>query len=225
MAPDLGRANARSNVLSLIDERNRKQQPASRSDEDLVSGIRRSNEGDFTLLYERYYQRVYNFSYLRLRNHADTEEVVQETFTAVFRSIDAYQGKSTVISWIYGIAKNTVNNSIRRAIARERRVDRAETEMVRDLQSTYGADPEAALVLQRCEESLRSRLESVSDWQAEIFVMRHVDDLPIDEIAARTSRSNDSVRSSLCRVKRLLVDAIETGGEAGDAATMQGGVA
>jgi RNA polymerase sigma-70 factor (ECF subfamily) len=206
--------------LSLVEER---QQQQVRRDEDLVAGIRRSNEGDFTLLYERYYQRVYNFAYLRLKNHADTEEVVQEAFTAVFRSIDRFEGKSSVISWIYGITKNTVNNSIRRAIARERRVDRAESEMLRDLQSAYGADPEAALSFQRCEESFRNQLASVSDWQAEIFVMRHVDDLPIDEIAARTSRSNDSVRSSLCRVKRLLVDAIESGGGAEHAASLQGG--
>ncbi|MBW2667651.1 MAG: sigma-70 family RNA polymerase sigma factor [Deltaproteobacteria bacterium] len=207
--------------MSLVEER--KQQPANRSDGELVVGIRQSNEKDFTLLYERYYQRVYNFSYLRLRNHADTEEAVQETFTAVFRSIDAFQGKSSVISWIYGIAKNTVNNSIRRAIAREQRVERAESEMIQNLHTTYAADPEDHLRLQRCEESIRSRLESVSDWQAQIFVMRHVDNLPIDEIVSRTSRSNDSVRSSLCRVKRMLVEAIESGGEAARAASLQGG--
>jgi RNA polymerase sigma-70 factor (ECF subfamily) len=207
--------------LSLVDDR--KQQQADRSDEELVAGIRNSSEGDFTLLYERYYRRVYNFSYLRLKNHADTEEVVQETFTAVFRSIDAYQGKSSVISWIYGIAKNTVNSSIRRAIAREQRVDRAESELVLNLSSTYASNPEEHLTLRRCEQSIRRRLESISSWQAEIFVMRYVENLPIGEIAARMSRSNDAVRSSLCRVKRLLVEAVESGGEAPRAASMQGG--
>jgi RNA polymerase sigma-70 factor (ECF subfamily) len=222
VAPDLGRANARSNALSLVEHR--KQVLTDRSDAELVAGIRRSNEGDFTLLYERYYQRVYNFSYLRLRNHADTEEVVQETFTAVFRSIDAFQEKSSVISWIYGIAKNTVNNSIRRAIAREQRVERAESQMIRNMRSTYAADPEDHLTFQRCEDSIRNQLASVSDWQAQIFVMRHVENLPIDEIASRTSRSNDSVRSSLCRVKRMLVEAIESGGDTGQAVS-HGGVA
>lgn len=206
--------------MSLVDDR--KQQRTDRSDAELVAGVRQSNEEDFRLLYERYYQRVYNFSYLRLRNHADTEEAVQETFTAVFRSIDAFQGKSSLISWIYGIAKNTVNNSIRRAIAREQRVERAESEMVRNMRATYTADPEDHLTLRRCEESIRRQLESVSGWQAEIFVMRHVDNLPIDEIASRTSRSNDAVRSSLCRVKRMLVEAVESGGEVARAASLQG---
>jgi RNA polymerase sigma-70 factor (ECF subfamily) len=209
--------------LSLVE--NRKQHLADRSDAELVAGIRQSNEKDFSLLYERYYQRVYNFSYLRLRNHSDTEEAVQETFTAVFRSIDAFQGKSSVISWIYGIAKNTVNNGIRRAIAREQRVERAESEMVRNMRSTYAADPEDQLTFQRCEESIRNRLASVSDWQAQIFIMRHFDNLSIDEIVERTSRSNHSVRSSLCRVKRMLVEAIESGGDVERTASAQGGLA
>jgi len=195
--------------LSPVEER--KQQQAARSDDQLVEGIRRSNEGDFTLLYERYYQRIYNFAYLRLRNHADTEEVVQETFTAVFCSIDAFRGKSSLRSWIYGIAKNTVNNHIRRAKTREKRVDRAEPQLTRDLHSSFSFDPEEHLTLRRCADSIRGRFADLADWQAEIFELRHVDDLSIGEIAARTSRSNDAVRSSLCRVKRMLVEAIEAG--------------
>jgi RNA polymerase sigma-70 factor (ECF subfamily) len=205
--------------LSRVEDRKQKQ--AARSDEQLVEGIRRSNEEDFTLLYERYYQRVYNFSYLRLRNHADTEEVVQETFTAAFCSIDAFRGKSSLRSWIYGIAKNTINNHIRRAKARDQRVDRAEPELVRDLRSSFSFDPEEQLTLRRCADSIRGRFAGLADWQAEIFVLRHVDDLSIREIAARTSRSNDAVRSSLCRVKRMLVEAVEAGPVPGENAPLE----
>jgi DNA-directed RNA polymerase specialized sigma24 family protein len=67
------------------------------------------------------------------------------------------------------------------------------------------------LTLKRSADSIRGRFTALADWQAEIFVLRHIDDLPIDEIAARTSRSNDAVRSSLCRVKRILVEAVEAG--------------
>jgi RNA polymerase sigma-70 factor (ECF subfamily) len=179
------------------------------SDEALVHEIQRSNEAAFTALYERYYQRIYSFSYLRLRNHADTEEVVQETFTAVFRSIDAFHGKSTILSWIYGIAKNTVNNHIRRSVAREQRVHRAERELVRNHAWSSPSTPEEELTMQRCVRSLREKLASLADWQAEIFVMRHVENLPIGEIVARTSRSHDAVRSSLSRVKRQLVQSVQ----------------
>jgi RNA polymerase sigma-70 factor (ECF subfamily) len=201
----LGRANARSIALSQASTA----QWAACSDEALVQEIRSSSEAAFTALYERYYQRVYSFSYLRLRNHADTEEVVQETFTAVFRSIEAFHGKSTVLSWIYGIAKNTVNNHIRRSVAREQRVNRAERELVRNHVWSSPNTPEEELTMQRCAESLREQLASVADWQAEIFLMRHVENLAIGEIAERTSRSNDAVRSSLSRVKRQLVESVQ----------------
>jgi DNA-directed RNA polymerase specialized sigma24 family protein len=52
-------------------------------------------------------------------------------------------------------------------------------------------------------------------------VLRHIENLPIGEIAARTSRSNDAVRSGLCRVKRLLVDAVESGSVSGGGSSLE----
>ena len=50
------------------------------------------------------------------------------------------------------------------------------------------------------------RLRSVTRWQAEAFWLRHVEDLSIEQIASQMERSNDAIRSSLYRVKRLLVE-------------------
>lgn len=182
---------------------------AKRSDAQLIEGIRRGNQADFAILYERYFARIYSFAYGRLRNHADSEEVVQETFVAVFRSIDAYRGQSSLLSWIYGIAKNTVNNTIRRARAHEQRVERAETELVRSAHSLDACTPEEHLSLRRYQDAIQDRLAAVPEWHHEVFVLRHVDNLPIGEIARRVSRSNDAVRSSLYRIKRMLVEAVD----------------
>jgi RNA polymerase sigma-70 factor (ECF subfamily) len=181
------------------------------ADEALVAAIRNAEEHAFGVLYERYFQRVYLFSLLRLRDHADAEEAVQETFTSVFRSIDAYRGESSLVSWIYGIARNTVNNQLRRANARRRRMARARIELVRTSLLMSPRTPEDELNLQRSVDQIRDCLASVSDWQAEIFALRHLENLPIGEIARRVSRSSDSVRSSLYRVKSLLVDAVGPG--------------
>ncbi len=181
----------------------------ARSDAQLLEGIRRANQADFALLYERYFPRIYSFAYGRLRNHADTEEVVQETFVAVFRSVDAYRGQSSLLSWIYGIAKNTVNNYIRRARAQEQRVERAESELVRSAHSIDACTPEEHLSLRRYQDAIQERLAGIPEWHHEVFVLRHVENLPIGEIARRVSRSNDAVRSSLYRIKRLLVEAVD----------------
>ena len=180
----------------------------SKSDQEIIEGIRVANEADFNLLYERYFQRVYSFTYMRLRNRADAEEVVQETFTAVFRSIDAYRGRSSLLSWIYGIAKNTVNNHVRKAKAHEARIERAKLEIQRSISP---CTPEESLNLQRCTDAIQERLSSIADWHVEVFVLRHMENMSIGEIARRMSRSNDAVRSSLYRVKRLLVEAVDPG--------------
>ena len=179
------------------------------SDRELIEGIQGGSEAHFTHLYERYFQRIYSFVYLRMRNRADAEEVVQETFTAVYRSIGAFRGQSSLAAWIYGIAKNTVNNHIRRAKAQVQRIEKAEAELTRGLQNLDACTPEDNLNLHRCESALRESLESVGEWHAEAFILRHFEDLTIDEIARRVSRSNDAVRSSLYRMKKLLVAAVD----------------
>jgi RNA polymerase sigma-70 factor (ECF subfamily) len=181
------------------------------SDRELVEGIKRGSEGHFTHLYERYFQRIYSFVFLRMRNRADAEEVVQETFTAVYRSIDAFRAQSSLAAWIYGIAKNTVNNHIRRAKAQEQRIEQAEAQLGRAQLNLGACTPEEHYNLRRCEDAVRESLESVGEWHAEAFVLRHFEDLSIDEISRRVSRSNDAVRSSLYRMKKLLVEAVDSG--------------
>lgn len=178
------------------------------TDQELIERIRQADEAAFNLLYQRYFQRVYSYVYLRLRNRADSEEAVQEVFTAAFRSIDGFGGRSSLLAWIYGIAKNTVNNHIRRAKAQEQRIERAEPELLRSSWSLDTCTPEEHLSLRRSEEAIRERLSAMAEWHAEVFVLRHVENLSIGEIASRVSRSNDAVRSSLYRVKKMLVEAV-----------------
>ena len=78
--------------------------------------------------------------------------------------------------------------------------------------------PDEQLVLRRYVGSIQDQLASVSQWQVDVFRFRHEDNLSIREIATRTGRTADAIRSSLYRVKRLLVDAIEAqrgGGQGG----------
>jgi RNA polymerase sigma-70 factor (ECF subfamily) len=186
--------------------------PSALNDQDLLEGIRAGSEFHFAELYNRYFQRIYNFVYVRLRNHAETEEVVQETFLAVFRSFEKYRGQSSLLSWVYGIAKNTTNNHLRRARSQTERIDLADDEDLMPRPSLGEGLPDEQLDLQRFRDLLRDRLDSISDWQAEIFEMRHFENLSIPEISERTQRSSDAVRSSLYRVKRLFFEAAAANG-------------
>jgi RNA polymerase sigma-70 factor (ECF subfamily) len=178
----------------------------SQSDEELLVGLRQGSDSHFSELYERYFHRIYTFSYARLRNHADAEEIAQETFMAVFRSVEAFRGQASLLSWIYGIAKNTINNHLRRQKTQEQRLDAAEPELVGPSISMVDAGPAEQLDMRLYTDALEARLGSLADWQLEIFCMRHLENLSISEICDRTQRSGDAVRSSLYRVKRVFFE-------------------
>lgn len=208
--------DAEDPVVSLHEagERNAPVPLSELSDQELLEGLRAQNELHFSELYNRYFQRIYNFVFARMRNHAESEEVVQETFLAVFRSFDNYRGQSSLLSWIYGIAKNTTNNHLRRAKSQNERIDLADEEDLVPRVSLGEGMPDEQLDMQRFGDLLAERLEGVADWQAEIFEMRHFENLSIPEISERTARSSDAVRSSLYRVKRLFFDAAAANGGA-----------
>lgn len=192
---------------------------SSQTDQELLAGLRVGSELHFSELYNRYFQRIYSFVYTRIRNHADAEEVVQETFTVVFRSCESFRGTSSLLSWIYGIAKNTVNNNLRRAKTEGQRLDALTQDAIHPVVAGFSEyNPEDHLNLRRYAQAIDDRLESIAPWQTEIFVMRHLDNLSIQEISDRTDRSSDAIRSSLYRVKRLL---FETAAELGPGSSSQ----
>ena len=185
-------------------------QPKSIKDLDdtaLLDGLRRSSEPHFRELHDRYFKRIYAFVYSRIRSHCDTEEIVQETFTAVFGSLDKFRGQSSLLAWIYGIARNTLNNTLRKNRVRMDHLEEYATKQIDGPGTVVDSSPMDQLEIRRFATAIQSRLESVADWQSEIFLMRHVEDLSIREICQRTNRSSDSVRSSLYRVKHMLVEA------------------
>ena len=182
---------------------------ADAAERDFIAGLRDGSEKHFNELYDRYFKRIYSFAFARVHNHADAEEIAQETFIAVLRSVDAYSGRSSLLSWIYGIAKNTANNHLRRQKTQQERLDSLDPEVGGPTPSLATADPSESFDMRVYADSLETKLDALAPWQVEIFCMRHLENLSIPEICDRTERSSDAVRSSLYRVKRVFFEAAE----------------
>jgi len=182
------------------------------SDQALLEGLRAASEPHFNALYERYFGRIYAFVHARVRNHADAEEITQETFVSVFKSIDNYRGQASLLSWIFGIAKNLANNAIRRSRAQREKLEVVDPEHFSPRPCFGAGAPDEEFEFQRYAEMIRGQMGALAKWQRRIFEMRHLENLSIPEIARRTHRSNDAVRSSLYRIKRMMLEAAESGG-------------
>lgn len=179
------------------------------SDQALLEGVQAASRPHFDALYERYFGRIYAFVHGRVRNHADAEEIAQETFVSVFRSIESYRGQASLLSWIFGIAKNLANNAIRRARNQREKLELVDPEHFAPRTSFGSGTPDEELDFRRYTDVIREQMGELADWQRRIFEMRHLQNLSIPEIARRTHRSNDAVRSSLYRIKRMMIEATE----------------
>ncbi len=174
------------------------------SDKELVERIREGSEAHFNVLYNRYFKRVYNFTYQKVRDHGETEELVQEIFYGVFTSLKNFEGRSTLLSWIYGIMKNNINNYFRRARPPQVLFEDVEAGGMRTVRATMNSGPDFQFEMKEVAMTFHRVLDSLSDSQYEMFAMRHLENLSIEEIASRTRRSKDAVKSNLYRIKKML---------------------
>lgn len=179
------------------------------TDAELVAAIRGGSEAHFGALYARYFPRVFAFTASRIRNRADAEEVVQEVFMAAFRSLPSFRGDSALLTWIFGIARNTINSHLRRLRNEDDRLAEVDHAAMHPAPSIGVCSPHEQLELRRYLGAIEDQLRLVSPWQLDVYRLRNEENLPIREIARRTERTADAVRSSLYRVKKLMTDAVD----------------
>ena len=88
-----------------------------RGDEELVQAILARDRSAFDELYRRYRPRVFGLVSRRVTDFHEAEDVTQEIFLQVYRSLRRYEGRSSLLTWIFGIANNQVFRYYRRRAA------------------------------------------------------------------------------------------------------------
>ncbi len=150
------------------------------SDLELVGQILGGSSEHFELLYESYFPRVYRFALKRLNDPGEAEDVTQEVFFTVFNSLGSFRGQSSLLVWIFGITRNTVNRRFRKARPRLESIDgKAAREAVTgEVPTDQAVDARRLLVL--CERVIENELTPL---QRRIFHLKHLRRQPIRNIA------------------------------------------
>jgi RNA polymerase sigma-70 factor (ECF subfamily) len=171
------------------------------SDEALVEKILDGDLEAFNLLYETYFPRVYRFALKRLRDPGEAEDVTQEVFITVHRVLHSWAGNSSLLVWIFGITRNTVNRRFRKPRPRLDAIEDAATDVPA---AAPWADEivEARQVLERCEHVIAERLTPL---QRRIFHLKHLRHQPIKSIAQALGKSEDAIKANLYRMRNSLL--------------------
>lgn len=175
------------------------------SDLELIQAAQRGDQGAFDILYDRYLPMVYN----RVRftvPESDVEDVTQEIFIGVLRSLRGFKGDARFSTWL----RTLVN---RRVADYYRSRNPAETELGTDLSE---ADPVVTGLYVSANTGaiddkimLRRALNALPEAYREVLVLRFVEGLQFNEIAEERGQSLEATKSLFRRAVAALRKQIE----------------
>lgn len=171
------------------------------ADAELISRILAGDDDAFTALYAKYQTRIYSFALKRLRDPFEAEDVTQETFLQVHRSLASYEGRSTLLSWMFGIAHNQVRRRFRRPAPPSVSLDTPEAAALSTREVAVDRLVDLGRVLSRCDRIVEHDL---SPGQQKIFRLRYIESRSTRSIAKSLGKSTQAVKISLFRSRRAL---------------------
>jgi RNA polymerase sigma factor (sigma-70 family) len=172
------------------------------SDDKLVGLIRQGSEYAFEALMTRYQARLLAFCRHMLGSREDAEDVLQEVFAAAYSAMRADDRPLNVRPWLYRIARNRSLNHLRRV--QPIGVDSMDVHLADNGQST--ADR-----VQRREDFrlLLADVQALPETQRSALLLREIDALSYDQIAAAMDTTVPSVKSLLVRARVSLAETAE----------------
>lgn len=75
-------------------------------DQQLLKQIAKGNQEAFAVLYQRHSKKIFGYAFHILKNQQSAEDVLQETFLAIWQKAKTFRGEGRVIAWLFGIAHN-----------------------------------------------------------------------------------------------------------------------
>ncbi len=179
-------------------------------EQELIRRIQNGEQEAFYELVRPYERRVYAAAFAILRNPADAEDAAQEAILKAFAHIRQFRAESRFSTWLIQIAINEARM--------RRRRDHAEIMQPlgehQDEEGTYTPRefpdwreiPSESLERAEVRELLLEALASLGDKYREIFVLRDVHHLSIEEVAETLGISRASVKTRLLRARLMLRD-------------------
>jgi RNA polymerase sigma-70 factor (ECF subfamily) len=152
----------------------------------------------------RHQKFVYSVAYRYLNDYDEADEVTQETFIIVFRSLDKFNGKSKLRTWLYRITANNAL-SFKRKYAMSKMFVRDDTEEYMNIPTQTG-DALQTIENENFKIEFEKALGKLPKKQRETFALRYFEKLPYDEISEMLGTSVGGLKANYFQaIKKLAV--------------------
>ncbi len=172
------------------------------SDAEVIIHASEGDQNAFSVLYQRYVKRIYNYIYYRTGSVHDAEDLTEKVFFRALNHIHNYRNRGLPFTaWLYRIAHNLVanwhrDNKRRKEVPLE---DHAYT-------IRHGEHPESALVKGQEIERLIRALQQLPEDRQTLIILKFVERLSNEEIAQIMGRSEGAIKSLYHRTLIALRD-------------------
>lgn len=160
--------------------------------EEEIKYIRKAQRGDkeaFAQLYHHYLPKIYRFIYVKVNSKTEAEDLTHEVFMNTWQGIKSYTPQEFPFSsWLYRIARNEVIDFYR-TTKKNVRLDLLEEDALKmPEQESFNLDQVMSV------ESVMDLMKSLKPEQQDVLIMRFLEDLSPDEVAAALNKSSGAVR-------------------------------
>jgi RNA polymerase sigma-70 factor, ECF subfamily len=166
-------------------------------DSDLVFRAAAGDTAAFHALVERHRTMVYRLAYQFAGNHHDAEDIAQDVFIKVYRSLDRFRYDAQLTSWLYRIVMNACIDQKRRQAPNGWAPFTEETEIQMVNTPTEEPGPEDQAYGGQLGEVLASEIARLPPGQRVVFTMRHHEGLKLSEIAEALGLAEGTVKRQL----------------------------
>ncbi len=188
-------------------------------EEALLTAFRSGDAAAFDGLIELYSAKLYKVAYALLGSRQDAEEVVQDTFLRAYRALGAFRGESSLETWLHRIALNLARNKYQ---WNHRRGAGLNVSLSQPADSDGGdsgqeteqdvpdrrMEPDLALEHEEIGKNIMKALNGLPDNLRETMLLRHVNDMPYEQIARKLDCKVGTVKSRLSRGREMLRDTL-----------------
>ena len=174
-----------------------------KAERDLIVRAKKGDGAAFSALTRVYIRRVYRAAYAVVRNHADAEDVAQETFVRAYQSIARFDETRPMFPWLYRIARNLCINRVQRVNNRESELPEY------DHFPDRSAGPETATIAADERTRIRAAVRALPENYRRIIELSHFQECSYREIADILEIPIGTVMSRLYHARRKLKELLE----------------
>jgi len=163
---------------------------------ELVQAGRRDEA--IALLLPAFRRKVFGLAYSLLRDREAAEDVTQEVFIKVWRALPRYDGRASMSTWIYAIARNTSLSALR---ARRPQSSLSEPEVMETVEA-IDAVPPADVAADRA--AILRLVDQLPTKQRQVIMLFYMEDQSYEEVATMLAMPVGTVKTLLHRARARL---------------------